>query len=165
MMNSKERVCAVIDGKVPDRTPLAFYAIDSDTVAKVLGRETYWRNKAKSTIAFWQGRRDEVVQSWIEDGIELYKKLDIIDITPVGRLASGLVPPKGYEPNPPKKIADDTWEDKEGCIYKYSPVTNDITMVSDPNLCSRDYSVEKLMWDGTINPPDESVFEVVEPVA
>ncbi len=80
----------------------------------------------------------------------------------VSRIAAGLVPPKDYDPNPPKKIDDSTWIDEEGCVYKYSPVTEDITMVEDPKRWSRDYSVETQLWDGTINPPDESCFEVVD---
>ena len=89
-MDSKQRVRTVLEGKMPDRTPLGFYAIDSDTAARILGRPTYWRAKAKCQIAFWEGRRDEVVQSWIVDGIELYKKLDMIGIIPVCCPAAGM---------------------------------------------------------------------------
>jgi uroporphyrinogen-III decarboxylase len=30
-MNSKERVTAALNGEIPDRTPIGFFAIDSDT--------------------------------------------------------------------------------------------------------------------------------------
>ena len=79
-MNSKERVTAVIDGKIPDKVPLGEFAVDFDTAEKILGHETYHRAKAKSQIAFWEGRRDEVIQSWKEDYIELHQKLGILDI-------------------------------------------------------------------------------------
>ncbi|MFC1677051.1 uroporphyrinogen decarboxylase family protein [Planctomycetota bacterium] len=161
-MNSKERAKIAFSRGLPDRPALGFFAIDSDTAGKVLGRETYWRAKAKSQIAFWEGRRDEVVQSWIEDGIELYKKLDIIDIIPVCCDAAGMCPPKDYEPDPPKKIDDSTWVDKAGCVYKYSPVTKDITMVEDPGQWSRQYKLEDELWDGKVERPDESIFEVVD---
>ena len=58
-MIPKQRVEKAFQRQVPDRPPLGFFAIDSDTASKVLGRETYWRAKAKCQIAFWEGRRDE----------------------------------------------------------------------------------------------------------
>ncbi len=161
-LNSKKRVSDVFAGEVPDRPPMGFFAIDSDTASKVLGRETYWRAKAKSQIAFWEGRRDEVVQSLIADGIELYKKLDIIDIIPVCVMAAGICPPKDYIPDPPKKIDDNTWEDRTGRVYKYSAQTKDITVVNDPSIWSENFSVDSFHWDGNINKPDETVFEVVD---
>lgn len=163
-MNSKQRVRAVFEGRMPDRTPLGFFAIDSDTAARILGRQTYWRAKAKCQVAFWEGRRDEVVQSWIADGIELYKKLDMIDIIPVCCTAAGIAPPKNYDPDPPRKIDENTWIDRHERVYRYSPVTEDITMVSDPNLWKRQYEVETERWDGQIHPPDETIFEAVDAI-
>jgi len=40
----------------PDRVPLGEFAIDFDTVERILGRETYVRAKAKTQIAYWDGR-------------------------------------------------------------------------------------------------------------
>lgn len=163
-MNSKQRVRTVLEGKMPDRTPLGFYAIDSDTATRILGRPTYWRAKAKCQIAFWQGRRDEVVQSWIADGIELYEKLDMIDIIPVCCPAAGIAPPENYDPDPPRQIDENTWIDRHDRVYKYSPITQDITMVSDPNLWKRQYEVETERWDGQVHPPDETIFEAVDAI-
>jgi hypothetical protein len=161
-LTSKERVNAVFSGQIPDRSPIGFFAIDSDTAGKILGRETYWRAKAKSQIGFWEGRRDEVVQSWIEDGIELYKKLDFIDIIPVCCESAGICPPKNYDPNPPRQIDDVTWESKEGKVYRYSPVTKDITIIKNPSVQLDNVDLEKEKWDGSITSPDESIFEVVD---
>ncbi len=161
-MNSKERVATALRGEIPDRAPLGFFAIDSDTASKILGRETYWRAKAKSQIAFWEGRRDEVVESWIADGIELYKKLDIIDVIPACCDAAGLCPPRDYAPDPPCKVDDNTWKDRDGRVYKYSAVTKDITMVHDPDTWTRSHSIEDELWDGRTVEPDPSVFEVVD---
>ena len=161
-MNSKERAQAIFSKATPDRPALGFFAIDGDIASSILGRETYWRAKAKSQIALWQGRRDEVVQSWIADGIELYKKLDIIDIIPVCCACAGVCPPRDYNPDPPRQIDDDTWEDAEGRVHKYSPTTKDITVVHDPNKWTRAHSLAEELWDGKVTPPDESVFEVVD---
>ena len=163
-MNGKQRVRETLTGGRPDRPPLGFFAIDADTASKVLGRETYWRAKAKCQIAFWEGRRDEVVQSWIEDATELYRKLDVVDIIPVCCTAAGLAPPKDYDPDPPRKVDDNTWEDRQGCIYKYSPRTKDITMIHDPQTWTRTHAVEDELCSGQSPLVDESVFEAVDAI-
>ena len=77
--------------------------------------------------------------------------------------ACGLVPPKDYVPLRPQKIREDTWEDSQGRVYKFSPVTRDITMVHDPMLWEREYEPEDFpLYD--ILPPDESQFEVIDHV-
>ena len=99
-MDSKTRVKMALNYGEPDRIPFGEFAIASDTAEKILGHETYVRAKAKSQIAFWEGRRDEVVQSWKEDGVALYRKLDFLDIICVHAIAFGRVPPADYEPDP-----------------------------------------------------------------
>ena len=74
-MNSRERVLAALEHRPVDRLPLGFFAVDHDTVSRVLGRETFLRHKAKSQIALWEGRRAEVAQSWKEDTIEFYRRI------------------------------------------------------------------------------------------
>ena len=98
-MDSKERVRRALAHEPVDRVPIGFFAIDFDTVERILGHETYVRAKAKSQIAFWEGRRDEVVQSWKEDTIELYRKLDFIDIVNVSAMASSVAPPRELLPS------------------------------------------------------------------
>ncbi len=158
-MNSQERTFSALRLEKPDRPPIGFFAIDSDTAEKVLGRETYWRAKAKIRIALWEGRRQEVVDSLITDGIELYKKLDIIDI--VSTFVAHM-PPRDYEPENPAKIDAQTWQDKAGRVYKYSAQTRDIAVIHDPTLWTQDCSVEALSWNGNIKPPCQSQFEVID---
>ena len=107
-MNSKERVQRTLARQAVDRIPIGFFAIDFDTVEKILGHETYLRAKARSQIAFWEGRRDEVVQSWKEDLIALYQKLDFIDIINVSAMASSIVPPRDFVPDAVRKVNDTT---------------------------------------------------------
>lgn len=161
-MNSKERVKAALSKKVPDKIPYGEYAFDFDTVSRVIGHETYYRAKAKSQIAFWEGRRDEVVQSWKEDAVEFYTKIDCIDIINDGCMASSVCPPKGYIPKAPKRLDGNTWVDDEDRVYKLSNVTMDITMVSDPHMWDREYKKEDYEGETEYAPPDESVFEVVD---
>jgi len=161
-LTSKERVESVFAGQIPDRPVIGFYAIDSDTAGRILGRETYWRAKAKSQIGFWEGRRDEVVQSWIEDGIELYKKLDFVDVVPACCESAGMCPPRNYDPNPPKRIDESTWKSRDGKVYRYSPITKDITVIKNPAVKLGGIDLDKEKWDGRITAPDTGIFEVVD---
>lgn len=161
-MTSKERVQAVLRGDIPDKLPWGEYAIDFDTVAQVIGHETYYRAKAKSQMAFWEGRRDEVVQSWKEDGIEFYRKFDCFDIINVAAMASGVAPPKGYTCEKPVKIDENTWEYRDGTIVKYSEITADMTIVHNPNVGKKHFTCADFEKEPVIEPEDESCFEVVD---
>jgi Uroporphyrinogen-III decarboxylase len=161
-MNSKERVKSALSRAIPDKVPAGEFAIDFDTVERILGHETYLRAKAKSQMAFWEGRRDEVVQSWKEDAVELYRKLEVYDIVNVGAMAFGQAPPAGYRPEPPKLIAPDTWEDREGRVFKLSEATKDISLVSDPLEWEREFDLSDYPAEGPVDAPDPSEFEVVD---
>lgn len=161
-MNSHERVIAALRHQPVDRVPYGEFSVDSDTIAKVLGHPTYVRNKADSQIALWEGRRDEVAQSWREDYIAFYRKMDCFDVLSVCALACGLLPPKGYTPDPPRRIDAETWEDRHGRVYKYSAATHDITMVHDPQMWTRTFTVGQFADAPLPTPPDESVYEVVD---
>lgn len=160
-MNGKERVRRALAHKPVDRVPIGFFAIDFDTVERLLGHETYLRAKAKSQIAFWEGRRDEVVQSWAEDTIALYRKLDFIDLVNVGAMASGAAPPEDYEPERVRQVDATTWEAEDGRVWKYSDITADLTLVDQP---PRRYSVEDFPLDVESAPSDPSEFEAVDAI-
>jgi hypothetical protein len=163
-MEPKERARTALTGGIPDKVPLGEFAIDYDTAERILGHETYGRAKAKCQIAYWEGRRDEVVQSLVEDTISLYKKLDVFDIVNLCAQTLGLVPPKGYRPEVPRRVDDATWEYADGRVLKYSPVTADITLIHDPHQWTRAISVDDypLAWD--YHEPDSSVYELVDGV-
>jgi hypothetical protein len=167
-MDSRQRVRAALAREVPDRIPAGEFAIDFDTAQKILGHETYLRAKAKSQIAFWEGRRDEVVQSWKEDSVELYRKLGVYDIVNVNAMAFGTVPPKGYRPEAPEELAEGLWRDREGRVYRLSDATMDISIVEDPGEWERDIGLEgdSLSGEGlaAVEEPDPSIFEVVDHV-
>lgn len=160
-MNSKERVRRALAHQPVDRVPIGFFAIDFDTVERILGRETYVRAKAKSQIAFWEGRRDEVVQSWREDTIDLYRKLDIIDIVNVSAMASSVAPPKDYELENVQQVDDTTWVADDGRIWKYSEITADLTLVEQPEP---HFTLDDFPLDAEPAPPDPSIFDAVDPI-
>ena len=161
-MNSKERVKTVLNGKIPDKVPWGEWAVDFDTVGRIIGHDTFYRAKAKSQLAFWDGRRDEVVHSWKEDGIAFFRKMDCFDIINIGAMASSLAPPEGHEPEIPEKIDDTTWKFKNGTVYKYSEVTADLTKVFDPDVGKKTYSPADFDKEPVIETVDESCFEVID---
>jgi len=128
-MNSNQRVTKVFSGEIPDRVPIGEFAIDFDTVEKIIGRPTYLRAKAKSKIAFWENRHEEVIESYIKDHIELHEKLgfDIINFP----MATWAIPLPSDDP-PPRKIDDNTWEDRAGRVFKYSEITQDVVCLKNP---------------------------------
>jgi len=117
-MTGKERVRTALLGGVPDKVPFGANGIDYDTVERIIGHETYVRARGKCIIALWDGRRDEMVQSLVEDTITLFKKLPICDI--IRGAGAGPVPPKDYEYETPRQVDDVTWEFKDGRIFKWS---------------------------------------------
>ena len=138
-MNSKERVRRTLEGLIPDRVPWAEFAIDFDTVEKIVGHETFLRAKARSRIAFWEGRHAEVAESYLKDHIELHRRLELDIVT--FPMATWEIPPETGD-SPPRKTDNSTWEDKYGRIYKYSPQAEDIVCVKDPVQEARKYSIQ-----------------------
>ena len=80
-MNSLERVLATVNHQEPDRVPLGEWGIDHDHVSRIIGKDTFWRNRKATTIALWENRRDEVVESMKEDCVRLVEALDYDIIT------------------------------------------------------------------------------------
>ena len=159
-MNSKDRVQAAIDRKPVDRTPLGLFAADWDIVERVLGRPTYVRNKIRTQLALWEGRRAEVAESLKLDTVEFYRKIDCADL--ILPKEAQLLPPVDYEPNPPRRIADDKWEDKEGRIYQAVELTNEIQCIHDPMQGHYNFRVEDFPVPEEVAPPHPSIFEAFD---
>ena len=153
-MDSKKVVNDVLNHKQPKYIPLGTYAIDCDIAGRVLGHETYVRNKVKIQIALWEGRRAEVVQSLKEDSVELFKKLDCIDII-IPMKEAGLLPSKDYVPPKMKRLDENTWQDDQGNIYQHSYASNDIAMVFNTNKPV----IEDFEKEPIYDIPDSSIFE------
>ena len=163
-MTSKQRARVALEGGIPDMVPLGDFSIDADTVERIVGHPTYVRAKARCQIAYWEGRRDEVVQNLIEDTIALFRKLDCYDIINLCAMTLGLVPPAGYQPEAPRRVDDVTWEYADGRVLRYSEITADLTLVHDPQEWTRPYSPEDYPLEWQAKAPDPSVFELVDAV-
>lgn len=123
-MNSKERVVTALGLGTPDMVPYGEFAIDFDTVEKVLGHKTFLRNKAGTQKALWEGRWEEVRESLLADSVAIAEAVEL-DI-----VVAGVLPSK--EAEVPAKLDEDTYRYADGRALKYSPVTNDFTVVEWP---------------------------------
>ncbi|MBD3184385.1 hypothetical protein GF312_19025 [Candidatus Poribacteria bacterium] len=121
-MLPRERVFAALEHREPDRIPWGEHSVDYNVYEDILGRETLVQSKIRQTKAYWDGRRDEVVEHYKRDRIDLINALEM-DIVFVGG-----VPPKGYHPKPMKQIDHETYEDERGNIYRVSAVTGDLRL-------------------------------------
>ena len=119
-MLPRERVFAALEHHEPDRIPWGEHSIDYNVYEDILGRETLVQAKMKQTQAYWDGRRDEIVEHYKRDRLDLIRALEM-DIVFVNR-----VPPKGYHPKPMEKLNEDTYRDGRGNIHRISSVTHDL---------------------------------------
>ncbi|MFC1735183.1 uroporphyrinogen decarboxylase family protein [Candidatus Hydrogenedentota bacterium] len=159
-MTSRERVRAAIAREPVDKLPLGFYAVDHDIIEKVIGRPTLIRNKVETVLAVWEGRRDELVESYKADSVEFYKKIDCADL--ILFKDAPYIPVRSYKADPPKKIDDNIWEDKQGRIWKANREANDIMIVKRPESARNEYALEDFKIPDTLEPPDESMFEAFD---
>ncbi len=160
-MNSKQRVQATLAGQIPDRVPIGEFAVDFDTVERVLGHETYLRAKAKSQIAFWEGRHAEVAESYLKDHIELHERLDLDIVT--FPAATWRIPPE-IDDRPPRRINRNTWEDRYGRVYRYSPASEDITCIVDPVADARIFTLADLETPPAPPARDERSWRILDGV-
>ncbi len=160
-MTSKERVAAVLEGRLPDRVPYGEFAVDFDTVERIIGHETYLRAKARSQIAFWEGRHEEVAQSWLEDHLELHRRLELDIVT--FPMATWEMPPTTDDP-PPRRIDAATWEDRSGRIFKLSDITHDITCVHDPVRDARVFTAAEFEHEPERPVRDERSWRILDTV-
>ncbi|MHB0877852.1 MAG: uroporphyrinogen decarboxylase family protein, partial [Anaerolineae bacterium] len=160
-MNSIERVRAAVNREPVDKVPLGFYLVDCDTVSRVIGHETYVRNNIQTRIAMWEGRRDEVVESYKKDTIEFYNKMDLCDL--IVFKEAPIVPPRGWQPeDPPKKVSGDLWRDSVGRVWKFSEISNDFVIVEDPTPKDREFTAEQYAREIEDVPPDPTIFEAFD---
>ncbi len=156
-MNSIAAVDNALKRQAQAHIPLGVYAIDCDTAGKILGRKTLVRDKIGLQLALWDGRRDEVAEEILNDAVELYKKLDCIDLLLPAKCVP-ILPPRGWDPPKVKKLDDSTWEDAQGKRYKAAWGTNEIVSIEDGKREEENIDFE----DRNFSFLDESVFEIYD---
>ena len=131
-MNGKERVIKSLNFKEPDFVPVSDQLIVSKVASEILGRYAYTGGGefAKDIIELlYKGERDFFVERYVEDTVELHKKLGL-DFIRVGT-----VPSKNYNKETlPQKIGENLYryEDKETGNYtirEFSPSSGEFFIV------------------------------------
>jgi len=151
-MTPKERIAATLQHREPDAVPTMEFAVDYTLIEDLLGHDTFWRAKFKEIQAYWDGRRDEVVESQKRDIVALVRELGMDGV------AVNLVPPKGFEPERLQPVDNETWRDWRGNLYRYSAQTHDLMLFARNAL---DPQPAPDLWQ----PPaeiDESEWELVD---
>jgi uroporphyrinogen decarboxylase len=158
----KERVTTTLDHREPDRIPWGEHSIDYNVYEDILGRETLLQAKFRTTQAYWDGRRDEVVAHAKRDRGDLIRALEM-DICFCNR-----VPPKGYHPDPLEQLDETTFRDKSGNLFHISATTHDLMPyrnvqppVEPPAMEDLERQLEEAQ-QAEVTPPDPSEWEFVD---
>lgn len=151
-MTSKERVAAALTHREPDRVPLMEFAIDYTIIEDLLGHETFWRAHFKEAQAYWDGRRDEIVESQKRDIVQFAREFGQDGI------AVNLVPPKGFRPERLQPVDEETWRDYKGNLYRYSEQTHDLGLMK---LAAFDPQPAPDLWEAPAE-IDESEWELID---
>ena len=160
-MLPRERVFAALEHREPDRIPWGEHSIDYNVYEDILGRETLVQAKMRTTQAYWDGRRDEVVEGFKRDRLDLIRALDM-DIVFVGA-----VPPVGYAPEPMEKVDEETYRDPEGNLHRISATTHDLMPYQrntesyvPPTVDSLQEQIDRLEEE-PLGDPEDSRWELV----
>ena len=155
-MTPKERILTTLKHQEPDRVPMGEFAIDAPIFEYVLGRPTFWRARFEADKAYWEGRRDEVVETMITDVIEFYRNVPH-DLIPVVT-----VPAKGYHPDPMKQVGPNAYEAKNGDLYKVATTGHLMKVKSEEPW--REYSLDDFPLPTERPERDESQWELVRAI-
>ena len=115
-MLPRERVDATLKHEEPDLVPWGEHSIDYNIYEMALGRETWVHAKFREQQGMWDGKRDEIVQCYKRDVVDLADALDF-DIITVGQNAA-----KGAHPEPLEKIDEETYKSGPH-LYRISATT------------------------------------------
>jgi hypothetical protein len=114
-MLPKERMIAALEHREADRVPTGETGADWEITERIIGRPTYYRSKWREWTAEWEGRREEVVESYRQDIVDLARRLEW------DFLVVPLVPARRKEYKKPHMLAEYTWRDSSGKVWQYSP--------------------------------------------
>ncbi|MEW6753776.1 MAG: uroporphyrinogen decarboxylase family protein [Candidatus Latescibacterota bacterium] len=160
-MLPRERVLAALRHQEADRIPWGEHSIDYNVYEDILGRPTLVQAKMRETRAYWEGRRNEVVECTKRDRLDLVRALEM-DIVFVGR-----VPPRGYQPEPMEQLDAETFRDRNGNLYRVSSTTHDLMPYQPnraayvpPTVAGLQEQIDRLEEE-PLPDPEDSTWEVV----
>jgi uroporphyrinogen decarboxylase len=127
---------AALNHKEPDRVPVGEQASDYEMTERVLGRQTYYRSKWREYNAEWEGRYDDIAQSYKRDISELALKLEW------DWLVGFLVPGTKDHVEKPQMLDEYVWRDSANRVWQYDPFTGGHAMLIEaPDLTANDIRI------------------------
>jgi len=123
-MTSKERFMAAVEHRETDRVPVGDHWVPHTLIEQVLGVERSLYNAwGYARIAYWEGRRDEVVAQMKEHYVEFVRR------TGVDQVSVSLTPPRNWELRGPTRLSEGLWEAADGAKLKWIENVHDIEVV------------------------------------
>jgi len=155
-MNSKERVLNTINHIEPDKVPIGEWDFGKELAWPALGRESYYPLTLKQTKAYWEGKRDQVINDWKTGLVKLVQKLNWDAV--LVHLNIG----KDTPIEVPEQIKENKWRDKHGNILLYSEDLDRICLMEKGEPGS--IPVPPATSVKKTNEPDDSELELVRHV-
>ena len=152
-MTSKERVLTAISHKEPDRVPVGEWEYGKKFVESVLKRKALLFSDIDTVKAYWQGRRDEIIEQRKKAKVELVQRLNW------DAVLVHLVIGKETAIEIPEQIDDRNWRYKDGSILRYSEETGRFLIIKRGS--SPEGVDDAGAWDVSKQEPVESELEVI----
>lgn len=129
-MLPRERVFKTLEHQEPDIVPWGETWVDYNIYEAVLGRKTFVHGKMKETKAWWEGRDNEIIESYKRDVIDLAKALefDIVTVEAFPLSQYDLLGQRGLYGfrKPMKQLDENNYQDEGGNIWRVSAVTHEL---------------------------------------
>ncbi len=159
-MLPRERVIKTLRHEEPDLVPWGEHSIDYVAYEHMLGRRTLVHAKFRETQAQWEDRREELVECYKRDIIDLTEALGF-DIITVGGMY-----PEGSPPRPLEQVDQETYRDGAGNLYRISATTHDLCLFKvvtpppePPTVESLQEQIDRIDRKG-VPRPDETTWDV-----
>jgi len=169
-MLPRERVFKTLNHQEPDIVPWGEHWIDYNVYEDVLGRESFVHAKMKETKAWWEGRDEEIIESFKRDIVDLAKALELdivtVELFPQSQYVLGLDRLR----RPMRQLDENTYQDRDGSIWHVSVTTHDLMpyrlnpdSYTPPTLESIEKAIDKIDRNG-VKKPDDWQWELVRHV-
>lgn len=169
-MLPRERVFKSLNHQEPDIVPWGEHWIDYNVYEDILGRESFVHAKMKETKAWWEGRDEEIIESFKRDVVDLAKALQLdivtVELFPQSQYVLGLDRLR----RPMNQLDENTYQDKDGSIWHVSVTTHDLMpyrlnpdSYTPPTLESVEKAIDKIDRNG-VKKPDDWQWELVRHV-
>ena len=154
-MLPRERVFKTLEHEEPDIVPWGEHWIDYNVYEDILGRQSLVHAKMKETKAWWEGRGEEIIESYKRDVVDLTLALGL-DIVTV-QLFGG----DDRFRKPMRQLDNETYEDDDGGIWHVSSTTHDLMpyrlnpdSYTAPTLESLEREIDEIDRNGVEKPED-----------